>query len=103
MLPLLTSHLSFEVLSDIFRRRYQEARCTTSWVTNFIVRCRRKQTHHHIANMLWRSELTILSCGSQLTEHILVEVALHIQVFNIVFIQLIKTCNHLLQYLRRWH
>ncbi|MNC60537.1 hypothetical protein D3C75_1104210 [compost metagenome] len=50
--------------------------------------------------MLGRSELAVLSSRSQLAQHVLVQITLHIQVLDIMFIQFIETCDHLLQYLR---
>ncbi|MOA62697.1 hypothetical protein D3C78_1881940 [compost metagenome] len=65
MLPLLAGHLSLVFFTNIFGRRYKKTCCTASWVNDLIIRCGRKQTDHQVANMLGRSELTILTSRSQ--------------------------------------
>ena len=45
------------------------------------------------------AELTVLTGGGQFSQHILVQIALHIQIGNVVFIQVVQACNDFLQHL----
>ena len=51
--------------------------------------------------MLGRAELAVLPCGCQLAQHILVQVALHIKVGNVVGVKIFQPGDDLLQHLRR--
>ena len=101
MLPLLRSHRTLIMPADILRSRHQKPCGTTSRITNHIIRRRLYQLHHHLTNMLWRTELTILPRSRQLPQHILIEIPLHIKISNIMLIQIIQPGNDLLQHLRR--
>ena len=50
-----------------------------------------QQVNHHFANMLRSTELTVLACRCQLAQHILIQVTLHIQLCNVVFVEVIQT------------
>ena len=86
VLPLLRGHGILVVFADILRRRHQKSRCTTGRVTDHIVRCRCNQLHHHFANLLWCAELSVLACCCQFAQHILIQITLHIQTSEIMFI-----------------
>lgn len=49
--------------------------------------------------MLWGTELAVLAGSGQLAQHILVEIALHIQVGNVMLIQVVQPGNDFLQHL----
>ena len=101
MLPLLGGHDIFVVLPDVLGRRHQEAGGTAGWVADGVVRGGLHKFHHHLDDMAGRAELAVLACGGQLAQHILVQVALHIQAGDIVLIQIIQPGDDLLQHLRR--
>ena len=52
-------------------------------------------------DLLGRAELAVLPCRFQLAQHILVEVALHIKVGNVVGVEILQPGDDLLQHLRR--
>ena len=42
-------------------------------------------------NLTDSTELTVLACRCQLAQHILIQVTLHIQLCNVVFVEVIQT------------
>ena len=84
MLPLLRGHGVLVVGAEILRTGHQKARRAAGGVADKVVRRGLHQLHHHIADMLGRTELAVLTRRCQLAQHILVEVALHIKVGDVV-------------------
>lgn len=101
MLPLLRSHLVLVVAADIFRSRDQESSGTTGRIADGIIGGRLQQFDHHFSDMLRSTELAILACACQLTQHILIQVTLHIQLRDIMFVKIIQTGDDFLEKLGR--
>lgn len=100
MLPLLGGHGILIGATDVLRRRNQETCCSACRIANSIIWCRLQQLDHHLSNMLRGTELSVLACCSQLAEHVLIQVALHIQLCNIVLVQIIQPRDYFLKQLR---
>jgi len=60
-----------------------------------------KQPHHQVADMLRRAELPVLAGRGQLAQHVFVKVSLHIEILDVMLIQLVQARDDLLQHLRR--
>ena len=84
MLPLLRGHAVLVVGAEVLCAGHQKARRAAGGVADKVVRRELHQFHHHVADVLGRAELAVLPCSCQLAQHILVEVALHIKIGNIV-------------------
>ena len=70
-------------------------------IADSVVGCGSHQLDHHLADVLRRSELPVLTRGGELAEHILVQVALHILLRDIVLVEVVKPGDDLLKHLRR--
>ena len=101
MLPLLRGHAVLVVGAEVLRTGHQKARRAAGGVADEVVRRGLHQFHHHVADVLGRAELAVLPCGCQLAQHILVQVALHIKVGNVVGVKILQPGDDLLQHLRR--
>ena len=84
MLPLLRSHGILIVRTEILCTGHQKTCRAAGWVADKVVGRGLHQFHHHVADVLGRAELAVLACSCQFAQHILVEVALHIKVGDIV-------------------
>ena len=101
MLPLLRGHAVLVVGAEVLRTGHQKARRAAGGVADEVVRRGLHQLHHHVADVFGRAELTVLPCCCQLAQHILVQVALHIKVGNVVGVKILQPGDDLLQHLRR--
>ena len=101
MLPLLRGHAVLVVGAEVLRTGHQKARRAAGGVADEVVRRGLHQFHHHVADVLGRAELAVLPCCCQLAQHILVQVALHIKVGNVVGVEILQPGDDLLQHLRR--
>jgi len=101
MLPLFRGHGVLVVGAEVLRAGHQKARRAAGGVTDKVVGRGLHQLHHHVADVLGRAELAVLARRCQLAQHILVEVALHIKVGDIVGIKILQPGDDLLQHLRR--
>ena len=101
MLPLLRGHAVLVVGAEVLRTGHQKARRAAGGVADEVVRRGLHQFHHHVADVLGRAELAVLPCGCQFAQHILVQVALHIKVGNVVGVKILQPGDDLLQHLRR--
>ena len=88
------------MLSDILSRRNEESRSTAGRIAYNIIGSRSNELHHHLTDMLGSTELTVLTSRAELAQHILIEVALHIKVGDVMLVKVIQTCNYLLKHLR---
>ena len=84
MLPLLRGHAVLVVGAEILRTGHQKACCAAGGVADEVVGRGLHQFHHHVADVLGRAELAVLPRCCQFAQHILVEVALHIKVGDVV-------------------
>ena len=100
MLPVLSGHGVLVVLADKLRSGDKKTGCAAGGVTDKVLWRGLQQFHHHLTDVLGCAELSVLTCRSQLAQHILVKGALHIQIGNVVFIQIIQPGDNLLQHLR---
>jgi len=100
MLPLLRGHAVLVVGAEILRTGHQKACRAAGGVADKVVRRGLHQLHHHVADVLGRAELAVLPCGCQFAQHILVQVALHITVGNVVGVKIFQPGDDLLQHLR---
>ena len=101
MLPLLRGHAVLVVGAEVLRTGHQKARRAAGRVTDEIVRRGLHQLHHHINDMQRRAELAVPTRRCQFAQHILVQVALHIKVGNVVGVKILQPGDDLLQHLRR--
>ena len=101
MLPLLRGHAVPIVLANIFCAGHQKTCRTAGRVTDEIVRRGLHQLHHHINDMQRRAELAVPTRRCQFSQHILVQIALHIKVGNVVGVEILQPGDDLLQHLRR--
>ena len=101
MLPLLRGHAVLVVGAEVLRAGPQKARRAAGGVADKVVRRELHQFHHHVTDVLGRAELAVLPCCCQFAQHILVQVALHIKVGNIVGVKILQPGDDLLQHLWR--
>ena len=101
MLPLLAGHGALIVAPDILRRRHQKTRRTAGRVADGVLRCGLQQLHHHVDDVPGCAELAVLTRGGQLAQHILVQIALHIQPRQVVLIEVVQPGDDFLQHLGR--
>ena len=101
MLPLLRGHAVLVVGAEVLCTGHQKARRAAGGVTDAVVGCRLHQLHHHVADLLGRAELAVPTRRCQFSQHILVQIALHIKVGNVVGVKILQPGDDLLQHLRR--
>ena len=101
MLPLLRGHAVLVVGAEILRTGHQKARRAAGGVADQVVWRGLHQFHHHVTDVLGRAELAVFSCNCQLAQHILIQVALHIKVGNVVGVKILQPGDDLLQHLWR--
>ena len=101
MLPLLRGHAVLVVGAEVLCTGHQKARRAAGGVADEVVRRGLHQFHHHVADLFGRAELAVLPCCCQFAQHILVQVALHIKVGNVVGVKILQPGDDLLQHLRR--
>lgn len=99
--PLLGGHGGLAAFADIFRRRDEEARGAAGGIADGILRHGAQQLHHHLADVLGGAELAVLPGGGELAEHVFVEIALHVQVGDVVLIEIVQPGDDLLEHLGR--
>ena len=101
VLPLLGSHGILVVVANVLCGGDQEACRAAGRVADGVIRGGLQQLHHHFPDMLGSAKLAVLPSGGQFAQHVLVQVALHIQIGNVMLIQVIQPCDDFLQHLRR--
>ena len=101
MLPLFRGHAVLVVGAEVLRTGHQKACRAAGGVADEVVRRGLYQFHHHVTDVFGRAELAVLPCGCQLAQHILVQVALHIKVGDVVGVKILQPGDDLLQHLRR--
>lgn len=101
VLPLLGGHDVFIVRPDVFGGRDKESGSATGRVTDDVVGRRLDELDHHLTDVLRGAELTVLTGSRELAEHVFIEVALHVEVGDVVLIEIVKTSDNFLQNLRR--
>ena len=101
VLPLLGSHGILVVVANVLRGGDQKACRAAGRVADGVIRGGLQQLHHHFPDVLGSAKLAVLPSGGQFAQHVLVQVALHIQIGNVMLIQVIQPCDDFLQHLRR--
>ena len=103
MVPLLRGHGAFVVRADVFGGGNEKSRRAAGRVADDIVGRGAQKRDHHVADVLGRAELPDAARGGELAEHVLVQVALHVESGNVVFIQFFQPGDDHFQHLRRGH
>ena len=85
-LPLSGGHFVFILAAYIFRRGDEEARGAAGGVAYRVVGRRGGELDHHFAYVLRRAELPVLARGRKFAQHVLVEVAMHVEARKVVFV-----------------
>ena len=103
MFPLLRGHGAFVVCADVFGGGNEKSRRAAGRVADDVVGRGAQKRDHHVADVLGRAELPVAARGGELAEHVFIQIALHVEAGNVVFIQFFQTGDHLFQHLRRGH
>ena len=101
MLPLLRGHAVLVVGAEVLCAGHQKARRAAGGVADEVVRRGLHQLHHHVTDVFGCAELAVLTRCCQFAQHILVQIALHIKVGNVVGVKILQPGDDLLQHLRR--
>ena len=78
------------VLHQVLRRGNEEARRAAGRVADHVLGRRGGHVHHQTDDVTRRAELTVLSGGGNLAEHVLVEVTLGVAVGHIDAVELVN-------------
>ena len=103
MFPLLRGHAAFVVRADVFGGGNKKSRRAAGRVADDVVGRGAQKGDHHVADMLGGAELPVAARRGELAKHVFVQVALHIEVGNIMLIQFFQPGDDLFQHLRRGH
>ena len=103
MIPLSCGHGAFVVRADVFGGRNKKSRRAAGRVADDVVGRGVQKRDHHVADVLGRAELAVTACCGDLAEHVFIQIALHVEAGNVVFIQCFQPGDHLFQHLRRGH
>ena len=88
------------VVHQVLRRGNEEARRTAGWVADHVLRSGGGHVHHQTDDVARRAELAVLSGGGDLSEHVLVEIALGVAVGHVDAVELV---DHVGQHPGRGH
>ena len=77
------------VLHEVLRRGHEEARRAAGRVADHVFGRRGGHVHHQTDDVARRAELTVLSGGGNLAEHVLIEVALGVAVGHVDTVELV--------------
>ena len=97
MVPLFGGHRRFILTANVFGGRDQESRGTAGRVAYRVVGRGCDELHHHLADVLRGAELAVLTGGGELAEHVLVEIALHVEILDVVLVKIVEIGDYLLQ------
>ena len=101
MLPLFACHRVFVMRADVLRGCHQKARRAAGRIADGILRGGLQKLHHHFDDVARRAELAVLAGGGKFSQHVFIQVALHIQIGNVMLIQVVQSGDDFLQHLRR--
>ena len=65
-IPLLTCHVRFVIVANMLGSRNKEASSAASRIAYKLTGLRVNHGNHHVANMLWGTELTVGACSGKL-------------------------------------
>ncbi len=100
VVPFLIGHGVSVVVVDVFGGGNEESRGAAGGVADAVFRGGPKELHHHFPDVLRRTELSILSSGGEFPQHVFVQVALHVFVFQVMGVQFFQAGDDFFQYLR---
>ena len=100
VVPFLIGHGVSVVVVDVFGGRNEESRGAAGGVADAVFRGGPKELNHHFPDVLRGAELSILAGGGEFPQHVFIQVALHVFVFQVVSVQFFQAGDDFFQYLR---